>query len=98
MKKAGIVSIGNELLNGQTTDTNASWLAGRLFEMGIPAVGGWAVPDETDRIVRALRAAAELADIIIVRTILEDRTLQNELLGYKDYARKVRFRLIPSIW
>ena len=64
--KACIVSIGNELLNGQTTDTNASWLAGRLFEMGIPTVGVWTVPDENIRIVEALKVAAEQADIVLV--------------------------------
>ena len=33
-----------------------------------------------------------------VRTRLEDRTLQEELDGYRDYTRKVRFRLIPGVW
>jgi protein-S-isoprenylcysteine O-methyltransferase Ste14 len=33
-----------------------------------------------------------------VRTVLEDRTLHSELAGYKDYAAKVRCRLIPGIW
>jgi nicotinamide-nucleotide amidase len=63
--KAGIVSIGNELLNGQTTDTNASWLAGRLFEMGIPTVGGWLVPDEIPPIIEALKTAGDQANIVL---------------------------------
>jgi protein-S-isoprenylcysteine O-methyltransferase Ste14 len=33
-----------------------------------------------------------------VRTALEDRTLQEELPGYREYAGKVRFRLVPGIW
>jgi protein-S-isoprenylcysteine O-methyltransferase Ste14 len=36
--------------------------------------------------------------IIVVRTTLEDRMLQNELEGYREYASRVRFRLIPGIW
>jgi protein-S-isoprenylcysteine O-methyltransferase Ste14 len=36
--------------------------------------------------------------VLIVRTILEDRMLQNELDGYKDYASRVRYRLVPGIW
>jgi protein-S-isoprenylcysteine O-methyltransferase Ste14 len=36
--------------------------------------------------------------VIIIRTSLEDRTLQAELTGYADYARQVRFRLLPGIW
>lgn len=35
---------------------------------------------------------------IVVRTILEDRILIQELPGYKDYAQRVRFRLIPGLW
>ena len=36
--------------------------------------------------------------LLITRTILEDRLLQNELTGYKDYSRKVRYRLLPGVW
>jgi protein-S-isoprenylcysteine O-methyltransferase Ste14 len=32
------------------------------------------------------------------RIVLEDRTLQEELPGYKEYASKVRYRLVPGIW
>jgi protein-S-isoprenylcysteine O-methyltransferase Ste14 len=35
---------------------------------------------------------------IVVRTALEDRTLIAELPGYREYARKVRFRLLPGVW
>jgi protein-S-isoprenylcysteine O-methyltransferase Ste14 len=35
---------------------------------------------------------------LLVRTTLEDRTLQSELEGYKEYTSRVRFRLIPGIW
>jgi protein-S-isoprenylcysteine O-methyltransferase Ste14 len=34
----------------------------------------------------------------ILRTSLEDQTLQEELPGYKEYASKVRYRLVPGIW
>jgi protein-S-isoprenylcysteine O-methyltransferase Ste14 len=36
--------------------------------------------------------------VFIIRTTLEDKTLQAELPGYADYARQVRYRLIPGIW
>lgn len=35
---------------------------------------------------------------ITARTALEDRMLHAELAGYDDYARDVRFRLIPGVW
>jgi protein-S-isoprenylcysteine O-methyltransferase Ste14 len=39
-----------------------------------------------------------LIAVAIVRTRLEDRTLQEELPGYRDYAQRVRYRLFPGIW
>jgi protein-S-isoprenylcysteine O-methyltransferase Ste14 len=36
--------------------------------------------------------------IVVIRTTLEDRTLQEELPGYRDYARRVRYRLVPGIF
>jgi protein-S-isoprenylcysteine O-methyltransferase Ste14 len=46
----------------------------------------------------AFLPAALAIFIIIIRTALEDRTLQNELDGYKDYAARTRYRLAPGIW
>jgi protein-S-isoprenylcysteine O-methyltransferase Ste14 len=34
----------------------------------------------------------------VVRTAMEDRTLQTELDGYKEYTQQVRYRLVPGIW
>ncbi len=42
--------------------------------------------------------AAVIAVIIVIRTYLEDRMLKQRLAGYAQYARKVRYRLIPFIW
>jgi protein-S-isoprenylcysteine O-methyltransferase Ste14 len=36
--------------------------------------------------------------VFIVRTALEDKTLQAELPGYKEYTQKTRYRLIPGVW
>jgi len=38
------------------------------------------------------------AAMTVLRTVLEDRTLHNELDGYADYARRVKYRLVPAIW
>jgi len=38
------------------------------------------------------------ACLLVVRTALEDRTLGMELAGYSDYARRVRYRLVPGVW
>jgi len=34
----------------------------------------------------------------VLRTLLEDRFLQENLAGYSEYAEKVRYRLFPGIW
>jgi len=36
--------------------------------------------------------------ITVIRTALEDQTLQEELSGYRDYAQRVRYRLIPGMY
>jgi protein-S-isoprenylcysteine O-methyltransferase Ste14 len=36
--------------------------------------------------------------LMILRTALEDRTLQAELAGYREYAGRVRYRLLPGVW
>jgi len=42
--------------------------------------------------------AAVALIIAVIRTALEDRTLQEELPGYREYAERVRYRLFPGIF
>ena len=42
--------------------------------------------------------AGLLIGLFVFRTALEDQTLQLELEGYADYARRVRYRLLPGVW
>jgi protein-S-isoprenylcysteine O-methyltransferase Ste14 len=42
--------------------------------------------------------AAALLVLLVVRTVLEDRTLLRDLPGYREYAERVRFRLVPGLW
>lgn len=64
--KACIISIGNELLNGQTVDTNTAWLSGQLFQMGIATAGSWTVPDEQSHIMSAIGQASRDGDLILI--------------------------------
>ena len=59
------------------------------FNLGIPLLLGSLV---------ALVSAAVTALLFILRTALEDRTLQQELPGYTEYASRVRYRLLPGLW
>jgi protein-S-isoprenylcysteine O-methyltransferase Ste14 len=46
----------------------------------------------------ALALAGIMAVILIVRTALEDRILQRELPGYREFTAVTRWRLLPGIW
>ncbi len=46
----------------------------------------------------ALVPALGAAVAIVIRTLLEDRTLRRDLPGYAAYARQTRYRLVPRIW
>jgi protein-S-isoprenylcysteine O-methyltransferase Ste14 len=48
--------------------------------------------------VWTLVPAAVALVIAVIRTALEDQTLQEELPGYQDYAWRVRYRLVPGIY
>jgi protein-S-isoprenylcysteine O-methyltransferase Ste14 len=62
--------------------TIVSWVCAAL------ALGSWL----------ALLPVVLIAATFTVRTALEDRALQEELAGYKEYAQRVRYRLLPGIW
>jgi protein-S-isoprenylcysteine O-methyltransferase Ste14 len=46
----------------------------------------------------ALICTAAVFIIMFTLTALEDKMLQKELPGYSQYAKEVKFRLIPGIW
>lgn len=64
--RAAVVSIGTELTRGELTDTNASFLSAELTALGAEVVLRLTVDDDVDRIVEALRLAAERARFVIV--------------------------------
>lgn len=60
-----------------------------LFELAVPVLlASWWV------FIPSVLGAA----LLVLRTALEDRTLQAELAGYTDYVHKVNYRLLPGIW
>jgi nicotinamide-nucleotide amidase len=64
--RAFILTVGNEILLGETADTNMSWLARRLTESGVEVAGHAAVGDRVDEIAAAVRDAVRKADIVVV--------------------------------
>ena len=64
--EAAVVAVGEELLSGETTDTNGPWLGRKLAALGAPVVRRWIVGDDAEAIQAALSAALDVADLIIV--------------------------------
>ncbi|MDP6934604.1 MAG: competence/damage-inducible protein A [Myxococcota bacterium] len=64
MNEAIIISQGNELTTGQTVDTNAHWLCGKLWEMGLTVRRVITVPDRLDDLVEVIQAAMQ-ANVVV---------------------------------
>ncbi len=63
---AEIITIGDELLIGQTVDTNSAWLGNQLFEIGVQVIQITSISDEPKSITKALDQAQRRADLIIL--------------------------------
>jgi protein-S-isoprenylcysteine O-methyltransferase Ste14 len=57
----------------------------------------WATPPFLDS-YWAFLPALFLTIVLLIRTNLEDKALQDDLQGYRDYAGRVRYRLLPGVW
>ena len=65
------------------------YLAGILWLAATPLILGS---------LYSFTAFALYAALMSLRTYLEDKTLQKELTGYKEYASRVKYRLLPGLW
>jgi nicotinamide-nucleotide amidase len=65
MRKASIVSIGNEIICGQTVDTNSSYISEKLLSIGIPVGSIYTCGDKIDSIVQMLNLASNDADVVL---------------------------------
>ena len=63
---AAVVAVGDELLLGDTVNTNAAWLGGELARAGVQVVASTTVGDDLPRMAVALQRALEDADIVVV--------------------------------
>ena len=60
-----------------------------LYNISVPLVlGSW----------WGLAVGGVMIAMVVLRTALEDRTLQRELPGYNEYSQRVRYRLFPGVW
>jgi nicotinamide-nucleotide amidase len=65
-ERAAIISVGDELTLGQTTNTNSRWLADRLTSAGIITIEHVTVPDDSAALTATIRRLANLAPLVIV--------------------------------
>ena len=64
--KCEIISVGDELLIGQTINTNASWLGEQLNNLGFTITRCLVIPDQKTDIVKALNQAENRSDIVLI--------------------------------
>jgi len=64
--KCEIISVGDELLIGQTINTNASWLGEQLNNLGFTIAHGLVISDQKTDIVNALSQAEKRSDIVLI--------------------------------
>ncbi|MEM9673843.1 MAG: competence/damage-inducible protein A [Bacteroidota bacterium] len=63
---AEVITIGDEILYGQTLDTNTQWMGQRLNEIGVKIIRKVALGDQREEIVKGLDEASQRADIILI--------------------------------
>jgi len=102
-KKAEILSIGNELLNGNTVNTNASYIARRLHETGLPISFIQTVRDKAGAIQAALDISLQRSQIILItgglgptpddltKQVLADY-FQSQLVFHEEIFQKIKQR------
>ena len=64
--QAEIITIGDEILLGQTVDTNSAWIGSELADLGIPVYQITSIADTADHIVSALKEAIRRSHLVFV--------------------------------
>lgn len=66
MTSASILSIGDELVLGQTVDTNSAWISQQLAMIGLRVVAHATVSDDQSAIEEAIRQLADRCDVLLI--------------------------------
>jgi competence/damage-inducible protein CinA-like protein len=100
--KLEILTIGDEVLSGAITDTNASWIGERLWSRGYELHWHTTVADEPDKITEALLAAAGRSRAVVVTgglgPTLDDITLETaaKAFGLKLIKNEIALQAIKN--
>lgn len=63
---ASIITIGDEILIGQTVDTNSAWLGKKLTQIGVELRQVHSISDSPEEIVRSLDESLQISDLVII--------------------------------
>lgn len=94
--KAALISIGDELLIGQTINTNAAWLGKELAQIGIPVVHSWTISDDPEVIKESLDQLMPKVQLIIMTGGLgptKDDLTKHTLTEYFN----TRLEIVPEV-
>lgn len=83
--KAVLITIGDEILSGNTVDTNSNFIAGELKKIGIPVVQILTISDEISAIKNTLKTAFELGDLVITTGGLGPTKDDKTKTAFKDF-------------
>ena len=64
--KAHIITIGDEILSGQTVNTNSAYIGEKLYEHHFDVIKSSTVKDEEEAILNEFKSALEKADLVVV--------------------------------
>jgi len=98
--RAELLSIGDELLIGQTINTNASWLGQECSKIGIQIVQVTTISDEKQLIKEAVDAAFLRSDIVLVTGGLgptKDDITKYTLCEYFDSELEIHLPTLTKI-
>ena len=85
MNNVEIITIGDEILIGQTVDTNSAWMGGELNLIGININRITSISDNRDEIISALNEALSRAEVVLITGGLgptSDDLTKDTLAGY----------------
>ena len=98
--KAEIISIGDEILIGQITNTNAAWLGEQMNLIGFSVVQMTTIPDDREHILKMLKASSERADLILITGGLgptKDDITKESLCEYFDVPLKLNDNALADV-